>query len=184
VTWRINEVPRSEFLAAARMKRSAIRDPGLDETVSDFPALHGVRHQPAARTFEKAEAILLKRFSLMLAVQSCLQKYFCSRLTQIKSISPPSRPKQGAYRDRHGRGAGCDGRGSVRRAHGARTNGAVPPSLKLRRTGTRPVEGFGVDGSRTAKSCGPDAPTLVSSFAEQSAQRRWQKSPVTGESTK
>ena len=111
-------------------------------------------------------------------------KYFCSRLTQIKSISPPSRPKQGAYRDRHGRGAGCDGRGSVRRAHGARTNGAVPPSAKLRRTGTRPVEGFGVDGSRTAKSCGPDAPTLVSSFAEQSAQRRWQKSPVTGESTK
>ena len=77
------------------MKRSAIRDPGLDETVSDFPALHGVRHQPAARTFEKAEAILLKRFSLMLAVQSCLQKYFCSRLTQIKSISPPSRPTQG-----------------------------------------------------------------------------------------
>src|SRR2546423_7804806 len=123
---------------------------------------------------------LLKRFRLMLAVQSCLQKYFCSRLTQIKSISPPSRPTQGAYRDRHGRGAGCDGRGSVRRAHGARTNGAVPPSAKLRRTGTRPVEAFGVDGSRTAKSCGPDAPTLVSSCAERSAQRRWQESPVTG----
>ena len=46
---------------------------------------------------------------------------------------------------------------------------------------------------RTAKSCGPDAPTLASSFAEaQSAQpgsdapyhirkRRWQKSPVTRE---
>ncbi len=37
---------------------------------------------------------------------------------------------------------------------------------------------------RTAKSCGPDAPTLVSSFAELSARRRWQESPVTGESTK
>jgi hypothetical protein len=37
---------------------------------------------------------------------------------------------------------------------------------------------------RTAKSCGPDAPTLASSFAEQSARRRWQTSPVTEESTK
>jgi hypothetical protein len=37
---------------------------------------------------------------------------------------------------------------------------------------------------RTAKSCGPDAPTLASSFADFSAQRRWQESPVTGESTK
>jgi hypothetical protein len=37
---------------------------------------------------------------------------------------------------------------------------------------------------RTAKSCGPDAPTLVSSFAKQFARRRWQESPVTGESSK
>src|SRR5258708_27011481 len=37
---------------------------------------------------------------------------------------------------------------------------------------------------RTAKSCGPDAPTLASSLAELSARRRWQESPVTGESTK
>jgi hypothetical protein len=36
----------------------------------------------------------------------------------------------------------------------------------------------------TAKSCGPGAPTLVSSFANLSAERRWQESPVTGESTK
>src|ERR1700693_6480767 len=35
---------------------------------------------------------------------------------------------------------------------------------------------------RTAKSCGPDAPTLASSFAKQFARRRWQQSPVTGES--
>ena len=37
---------------------------------------------------------------------------------------------------------------------------------------------------RTAKSCGPDAPTLASSVAEVSARRRWQTSPVTGESAK
>jgi hypothetical protein len=37
---------------------------------------------------------------------------------------------------------------------------------------------------RTAKSCGPDAPTLASSGAEGSARRRWQESPVTGESAK
>ena len=28
----------------------------------------------------------------------------------------PSRPERGAYHDRHGRGEGCGGRGSVRRA--------------------------------------------------------------------
>ena len=37
---------------------------------------------------------------------------------------------------------------------------------------------------RTAKSCGPDAPTLASSFVELSAKRRWQESPVTEESAK
>ena len=120
----------------------------------------------------------------MLAVQSCLQKYFCSRLTQIKSISPPSRPTEGriAIVTDAGRDAMDAAASGALMARGRMA--LFPPSLKLRRTGTRPVEAFGVDGSRTAKSCGPDAPTLVSSFAEQSAQRRWQKSPVTGESTK
>jgi hypothetical protein len=42
---------------------------------------------------------------------------------------------------------------------------------------------------RTAKSCGPDAPTLASSsreasFLQVSLGRRWQESPVTGESAK
>jgi hypothetical protein len=37
---------------------------------------------------------------------------------------------------------------------------------------------------RTAKSCGPDAPTLASSWRRQLRWRRWQTSPVTGESTK
>jgi hypothetical protein len=35
---------------------------------------------------------------------------------------------------------------------------------------------------RTAKSCGPDPPTLGSSWRKQFRRRRWQKSPVTGES--
>src|ERR1700676_616007 len=36
---------------------------------------------------------------------------------------------------------------------------------------------------RTAKSCGPDIPTLISSLAKTfSARRRWQESPVTEES--
>src|ERR1700679_4055613 len=35
---------------------------------------------------------------------------------------------------------------------------------------------------RTAKSCGPDAPTLASSVADVSARRWWQESPVTKES--
>ena len=37
---------------------------------------------------------------------------------------------------------------------------------------------------RTAKSCGPDAPTLASSWRRQLRRRRWQTSPVTGESSK
>ena len=39
-------------------------------------------------------------------------------------------------------------------------------------------------GLRTAKSCGPDAPTLASSLAETIREATVAKSPVTGESTK
>src|SRR5450631_819652 len=53
------------------------------------------------------------------AVQSPLQKYFDFPPTQITSILPSSRPKRGAYRDRHGRGMRCGGRGSVGRARGS-----------------------------------------------------------------
>jgi hypothetical protein len=38
--------------------------------------------------------------------------------------------------------------------------------------------------TRTAKSCGPDAPTLASSWRKQFCRRRWQTSPVTEESAK
>jgi hypothetical protein len=72
-------------------------------------------------------------------------------------------PTRGALRGRHGRW--------VRDAMDAAASGA------RRRAGR-------VTPTCTAKSCGPDTPTLVSSLVEQSARRRWQKSPVTGESTK
>jgi len=39
-----------------------------------------------------------------LPVQPRLQKYFGFLLTQITGLSSPSRPKRGAFRDRHGRG--------------------------------------------------------------------------------
>jgi hypothetical protein len=53
----------------------------------------------------------------MLAVQSCLKKYFASRFPQIKSISTVSRPNQGRFAIVTDVGAGCDGRGGgARRA--------------------------------------------------------------------
>src|ERR1700694_494705 len=76
---------------------------------------------------------------------------------------PPSRPERGALRGRHGRW--------VRDAVAAAAAGARMRAGRMMLT-------------RTAKSCGPDAPTLASSFAGFSARRRWQESPVTGESTK
>jgi hypothetical protein len=50
-----------------------------------------------------------------LPVQPHLQKFFRFRLTQIKTISFAVPSPRGAYRDRHGRGAGCGGRGSIGR---------------------------------------------------------------------
>ena len=44
------------------------------------------------------------------------KKYFCSHLPQIRSRTFRIPPHRGAYRDRHGRGEGCGGRGSVLRA--------------------------------------------------------------------
>jgi len=38
-------------------------------------------------------------------------------------------------------------------------------------------------GSRTAKSCGPGAATVASSRRTISGRRRWQTTPLTGEST-
>src|ERR1700730_15155736 len=69
----------------------------------------------------------------------------------------PAPLKRGVSRSSRTLGAGCGGRGG----------GARRAAQK-----------------RTAKSCGPDAPTLASSLRYVFRRRRWQKSPVTGESTK
>jgi len=81
-----------------------------------------------------------------LPVQPHLQKYFHSRLTQIKSISFAVSSPAGAYRDRHGRGVGCGGRGSVGRA--LAIAGRVEPCERFAaRWRTKLL--------RTAKPCGP-----------------------------
>src|SRR4030088_1657443 len=58
-------------------------------------------------------------------VQSHFQKYFPPRLTQINSISPAVLSPRGAYRDRHGRGMGCGGRGQRGLTNGADADGEV-----------------------------------------------------------
>ena len=60
------------------------------------------------------------------------------------------------------RGAFCD-------RHGRRVRDAMDAAAHRRRR-----------FPRTAKSCGPDAPTLVSSWRSCPRRRRWQTSPVTG----
>ncbi len=88
--------------------------------------------------------------------QSPLQKYFASPVGQI--ISTNSRhptPPEGRIAIVTDVGEGCGGRGSVLRATGSQ-GGSM-----------RPVSGHQASGremlQRTAKSCGPDAPTLASS---------------------
>jgi hypothetical protein len=96
-----------------------------------------------------------------------------------------SHPTRGAYHDRH------ETRGGMRwtRQRFARDGIVGRASVRERSTasGREMLQ-------RTAKSCGPDAPTLVSSSRSCvgptglrqniSVGRRWQKSPVTGESMK
>jgi len=53
----------------------------------------------------RAETNLSNRIKAIWVVQSCLKKYFPSRLTQITSISFASRPFGGAFRHRHERWA-------------------------------------------------------------------------------
>src|SRR5450755_1057753 len=92
-------------------------------------------------------------------VESRLQKYFASPVGQI--ISTNSRhpvPHRGAYRDRHERGMGCGGRGSVLRATGLQ-GGFLGTCERSPARGREMLQ-------RTAKSCGPDAPMLASSLAE------------------
>ena len=66
------------------------------------------------------------------------EKIFCFSEIQIRVIFAPVPSHRGASRDRHGRGAGCGGRGCADNERCL---------------------------MRTEKSCGPDTPTLVSSSA-------------------
>jgi hypothetical protein len=113
--------------------------------------------RPAPCMREKSNFV--RRFKLIWVVQSLAQKYFPFVFSALVVCLPCSAPTQGAYRDRHERGAECGGRGcAVRRA-----------AL-----------------SRTAKSCGPGAPmqALNSREAQQlragDGGKRW----FTEESTK
>jgi hypothetical protein len=94
---------------------------------------------PLSQSDLYAQRDLLNRIKLMLPVQSSSQKYFPSSPTQITSMSFASRPNTtGAFRDRHERRAG----------DAMDAGGAADESVIL----------------RTEKSCGPDAPTLASSW--------------------
>ena len=61
----------------------------------------------------RAQPNLLSRIKLMLPVQSPFAKIFCFSEYPSHPIFLPVPPHRGAYRGRHGRGAGCGGRGSV-----------------------------------------------------------------------
>jgi hypothetical protein len=90
-------------------------------------------------------------------VQSPLQKYFASPVGQI--ISTNSRhpvPHRGAYRDRHGRRDGM--RWTRQRLARDGMAGRIERSVSDHQASGREML------QRTAKSCGPDAPTLASSW--------------------
>jgi hypothetical protein len=94
------------------------------------------------------------------------KKYFAFAVGQISATSSrhPT-PTRGAFRDRHERGEGCGGRGSVgrdcdrravfrERSCSARTNGASTPPPKLRPAARGRLRDWW-RLLRTAKPCGP-----------------------------
>ena len=104
----------------------------------------------------RAKSNFPNHFKLICPVQSSPKKYSAFAVGQISDLNPPVSP---------------DKRGGSRSSRNARwdavdAGGDADESADL----------------RTAKSCGPDAPMLASSRVERSARRRWQESPVTGES--
>jgi hypothetical protein len=126
---------------------------------------HTTRHGNDDGIVVRARLKLLKRINVICPVQSHLQKYFASPVGQI--ISTNSRhpvPHREAYRDRHERGMGCGGRGSVLRAMGSQ--GGFFESVSDHQASGREML------QRTAKSCGPDAPTLASSSRSLSRPNR------------
>jgi hypothetical protein len=92
-------------------------------------------------TASRVRAKLPNHYRVIWSVQPFAEKSFACLQPQITSVWGHPVPARGAYRDRHGRGArGCDGR---------------------RRFARR------AEWLRTAKSCGPDAPTLASSCCDE-----------------
>jgi hypothetical protein len=127
--------------------------------ISSFDFAAATRCQaPRRRNPLRETGDLLSRINVIWPVQSCVQKDSASGVGQINFTTPavPS-PLRGVSRSSRTWAAGCGGR-------------------KERQRRGRLL--------RTAKSCGPDAPTLASSRWRQLRRRRWQTSPVTGESTK
>jgi hypothetical protein len=132
----------------------------------------------------RAKSSLLSRIKLILVVQSALQKYSASQLTQITSISMHPASHRGAFRDRHGR--------RVRDAVDAAASGAMGSQGRRKPVSDRQAHRREML-LRTAKSCGPDAPALASSWRKHvgptglrcalSASDGDNK-PITGESTK
>src|SRR5450631_3990307 len=134
----------------------------------------------------RAQQKLLKRLNVIWVVQSLLQKYFASPVGQI--ISTNSRhptPQEGRIM-------------IVTNAGWVAVDAAAFCARWDRRVGRKTCERSTARGremlQRTAKSCGPDAPTLASSSRSCVGptglrqnlirRRRLQNSPATGESAK
>jgi hypothetical protein len=118
-----------------------------------------------------------------ISVQPRSQKYFASAVAKITSIALPSCSQRGGSRSSRTR-SGMRWTRQRRRAKALQGGFPVSEQPASRRTALM----------RTAKSCGPDAPTLASRLRRQVGptgfdaplirKRRRQKSPVTGESAK
>ena len=118
-------------------------------------------------------ANLLNRFKVICPVQPLSQKYIRFRLTQISSRNPAVPPTEGRIAIVTDAGwdavdAAASARKCVRRAvsreraTACRRTAHVPPSLKLRRTGSKePGEAFGVDGR-----CGRRSRVVLASVAD------------------
>ena len=122
----------------------------------EFRVIACFRTLLAQADFFKQFNLIARRANQRICVQSPLQKYFASPVGQI--ISTNSRhpvPRRGAYHDRHER---WDGMRWTRQRFAR--DGIAGRASRL-------VSDHQASGremlQRTAKSCGPDAPTLASS---------------------
>ena len=160
---------------------------------------------PASRPFHVGTN-LLNQLKVIWVVQSPSRKYSASTAAQITLISAAvSSHMRGGSRSSRTRGGmrwtrqrrACDGiagRIALRERYRARrTNGVFSAFARVRRTGTGSGGAFGRDGSRTAKTCGPDASVLASSWRRfflarpgsdkiLIRRRRWQESRSPGRS--